>query len=167
MLDHDDYMPNFVLLTEAKVADVTVAQRLALNPGSILVLDRGYQDYALFGKWTGQRVSFITSLKSNAAFEIMANRPGPKAQNVLADQTIFLTGSLIDCPYPLRRLVVWNEKNQKQVVFLTNHHKLAAAILADIYKDRWKIELFFKTLKQKLKVKTFVVISSNALEIQI
>ncbi|CAO0823796.1 hypothetical protein DFAR_3920004 [Desulfarculales bacterium] len=67
------------------MADVTVSQGLALNPGSILVLNRGYQDYALFGKWTGQSVSFIVCLKPNAVFEVMANRPGPKAQNVLAD----------------------------------------------------------------------------------
>ncbi|CAO0820923.1 hypothetical protein DFAR_2000018 [Desulfarculales bacterium] len=105
-------MPSFVLLTEAKVADVTVAQGLALNPSSILVLDRGYQDYALFGKWTGQGVSFVTRLESNAVLEVMANRSGPKAQNVLTDQAILLTGSLTDCPYPLLRLVVWDEKNQ-------------------------------------------------------
>ncbi|CAO0823461.1 transposase [Desulfarculales bacterium] len=105
--------------------------------------------------------------KSNAVFEVMANRPGPKAQNVLADQTILLTGSLTDCPYPLRRLVVRDEKNQKQVVFLTNHHKLTASIVADIYKDRREIELFFKALKQNFKVKIFVGTSSNALEIQI
>ncbi|CAO0821251.1 hypothetical protein DFAR_2210059 [Desulfarculales bacterium] len=79
---------------------------------------------------------YVIRLKSNAVFEVMANQPGPKAQNVLADQTIFLTGSLTDCPYPLRRLVVWDEKHQKQVVFLTNHHKLTASIVADIYMDR-------------------------------
>ncbi|CAO0823022.1 hypothetical protein DFAR_3440009 [Desulfarculales bacterium] len=106
MLDHGDYMPSFVLLTEAKVADITVAQGLALNPGSILVLDRGYQDYAPFGKWTGQGVSFVTRLKSNAVFEVLTNRQGPKARNVLADQTILLIGSLTDYPYPLRCLVV-------------------------------------------------------------
>ncbi|CAO0821082.1 transposase [Desulfarculales bacterium] len=167
MLDHDDYMPSFVLLTEAKVADVTVAQGLALNPGSILILDRGYQDYALFSKWTGQGVFFSTRLKSNAVFEVMANRPRPRAQNVLADQTILLTGSLTDDPYPLRRLVVWGEKNQKQVVLLTNHHKLTASIVADIYKGRLKIELSFKAFKQNLKVKAFVGNSSNDLEIQI
>ncbi|CAO0824239.1 transposase [Desulfarculales bacterium] len=97
----------------------------------------------------------------------MANRPGPKGQNVLADQTILLIGSLTDCPYPLRRLAVWDEKNQKQVVLLTNHHKLTASIVADIYKDRREIELFFKALKQNFKVKIFVGTSSNALEIQI
>ncbi|CAO0823516.1 transposase [Desulfarculales bacterium] len=167
MLDHNGDMPSFVLLTEAKVADVTVAQGIALNPGSILVLDRGYQDYALFGKRTGHGISFVTRLKFNAVFEMMANRQGPKAQNVLADQTILLTGSLTDCPYPLRRLVVRDEKNQKQVVFLTNHHKLTASIVADIYKDRREIELFFKALKQNFKVKIFVGTSSNALEIQI
>ncbi|CAO0819865.1 hypothetical protein DFAR_1150023 [Desulfarculales bacterium] len=116
------------------MTDVTVAQGLALNFGSILVLERGYQeDYALFSKWTGQGISFVTHLKSNAVFEVLANRPGPKAQNVLAGQTILLTGSLTDCLCPLRRLVVWDEKNQKQVVFLTNHHKLTASIVADIY----------------------------------
>ncbi|CAO0822315.1 transposase [Desulfarculales bacterium] len=98
---------------------------------------------------------------------MMANRPGPKAQNVLADQTILLTGSLTDFPYPLRRLVVWAEKNQKQVVFLTNHHKLTVSIVTDIYKDRWDIELFFKARKQNLKVKTFVSTSSNDLGSQI
>ncbi|CAO0822912.1 transposase [Desulfarculales bacterium] len=166
MRDHDDYMLSFVLFTEAKVADVTVAQGLALTPGSILVLDRGYQDYALFGKWTGQGISFVTRLKSNAVLEVMANRSEPKAQNVLADQTILLTGSLTDYLYPLRRLVVLDEKNQKQVVLLTNYHKLTASIVADIYKDRWEIELLFKALKQTLKVKTFVGTNSNALEIQ-
>ncbi|CAO0821268.1 hypothetical protein DFAR_2210076 [Desulfarculales bacterium] len=113
MLDHDGYVPSFVLFTNAKVADVTVTQGLALNLGSILVLDRGYQDYALFGKGTGQGAFFVTCLKSNAVFEVMANRSGPKTQNVLAEPTILLTGSLTDCPYPLRRLVVWDEKNQK------------------------------------------------------
>ncbi|CAO0821168.1 hypothetical protein DFAR_2180017 [Desulfarculales bacterium] len=113
MLDHGDYMPSFVLLTEAKVADVTVAQGLALNPDSILVLDRGYQNYALFGKWTGQGVFFVTRLKSNAVFEVMANRPGLKAHNVLADQTILLTGSLTVCPHPLRCLLAWDEKSHK------------------------------------------------------
>ncbi|CAO0819980.1 transposase [Desulfarculales bacterium] len=167
MLDHDDYMPSFVLLTETKVADATVAQGLALTPGSILVVDQSYQHYALFGTWTSQGVSFVTRLKSNAVFEVLANRPRPKAQNVLADQTILFTISLTDCSYPLRRLVVWDEKNQKQVEPLTNHHKPTASIVADIYKDRWKIKLFFKALKQNFKVKTFVGTSSNALEIQI
>ncbi|CAO0824654.1 hypothetical protein DFAR_70005 [Desulfarculales bacterium] len=87
---------------------------------------------------------------------MMANRPGPKAQNVLADRTILLTGSLTDYSHPLRRLVVWAEKNQKQVVLLTNHHKLTAFIVAEIHKDRWKIELPFKALKQNFKVKIFV-----------
>ncbi|CAO0824509.1 hypothetical protein DFAR_670018 [Desulfarculales bacterium] len=87
---------------------------------------------------------------------MMANQPRLKAQNVLADQTILLTGSLTDCLYPLRRLVVWDKKNQKQVVFLTNHHKLTASIVANIYKDRWEIELFFTALKQNLKIKIFV-----------
>ncbi|CAO0824544.1 transposase [Desulfarculales bacterium] len=109
--------------------------------------------YAMFCKWTGQGVFFVTRFKFNAV--------------LLADQTILLTGSLTDCPYPLRRLVVWDEKNQKQVVFLTNHHKLMASIVADIYQDRWKIELFFKAFKQNLKVKTFVGTRSKALEIKI
>ncbi|CAO0823321.1 transposase [Desulfarculales bacterium] len=103
----------------------------------------------------------------NAVLEVMANRSGPKAQDVLAGQAIFLTSSLTDCPYSLRRLVVWDKKNQKQVVLLTNHHKLTASIVADIYEDRWEIELSFRALKQHLTVRTFVGTSSNDLEIQV
>ncbi|CAO0824297.1 hypothetical protein DFAR_570010 [Desulfarculales bacterium] len=80
---------------------------------------------------------------------------------------MLLTGSLTDCPYPLRRLVMWDEKNQKQVVLLTNHHKLTTSIVAAIYEDRWEIELLLKALKQNLKVKPFVGTSSNVSGIQV
>jgi len=169
LLDHDDYLPRYVLITEAKQSDVRVAQSLELNPGSIIAMDRGYNDYALFGKWTAQDVFFVTRLKENAVYEVVDSAPGPLPRNILADETIRLTGvqAAKDCPCELRRVVVWDELNQREVVLLTNLLDLAASTIAAIYKDRWEIELFFKALKQNLKVKSFVGTSRNALLIQL
>ena len=169
LLDHDDYLPRYVLITEAKQSDVRVAQSLELNPGSIVAMDRGYNDYGLFGKWTLMDVYFVTRLKENAVYEVVNSVVGPLPRNILADQTIRLTGEKAskDCPHLLRRVVVWDEVNQREIVLLTNLLHLAASTIAAIYKDRWEIELFFKALKQNLKVKSFVGTSRNALTIQI
>jgi len=169
LLDHDDYLPSYVLITEAKHSDVRVAQSLHLNPGSIIAMDRGYNDYGLFGKWTLQDVYFVTRLKENAVYEVVDSVFGPLPRNILADQTIRFTGEKAakDCPHVLRRVVVWDEVNQREIVLLTNLLHLAASTIAAIYKDRWEIELFFKALKQNLKVKSFVGTSRNALMIQI
>jgi hypothetical protein len=169
LLDHDDYLPSYVLITEAKKSDVRVAQTLDLNAGSIVAMDRGYNDYALFAKWTEQGVFFVTRLKENAAYEVVESFTGPLPPNILADQLIRFTGpqAVRDCPYPLRLVVVWDEVNDREIVLLTNLPHLAATTIAAIYKDRWEIELFFKALKQNLKVKSFVGTSRNALLIQI
>jgi hypothetical protein len=169
LLDHDDYLPSYVLITEAKKSDVRVAQTLELKPGSIVAMDRGYNDYGLFGKWTLQGVFFVTRLKEDAAYEVVSSATGPLARNILADETIRFTGvkAAKDCPHLLRRVVVYDEVNEREIVLLTNLMKLAASTIAAIYKDRWEIELFFKALKQNLKVKSFVGTSQNALLIQI
>jgi Domain of unknown function (DUF4372)/Transposase DDE domain len=169
LLDHDDYLPSYVLITEAKTSDVRVAQALDLNPGSILAIDRGYADYAMFGKWTIQDVFFVTRLKENAAYDVVESFMGPLPRNILADQLIRLTGekAVKDCPHLLRRVVVWDEANKREIVLLTNLLHFGATTIAAIYKDRWEIELFFKALKQNLKVKSFVGTSKNALLIQI
>jgi hypothetical protein len=169
LLDHDDYLPAYVLITEAKTSDVRVAQSLDLNPGSIVAFDRGYNDYALFGKWTKRDVFFVTRLKENAAYEVVESAMGPLPRNILADELIRFTGAqaVQDCPHLLRRVVVWDEVNHREIVLLTNLLHLAASTIAAIYKDRWEIELFFKALKQNLKVKSFVGTSQNALLIQI
>jgi len=169
LLDHDDYLPRWVLLTEAKTSDVRVAQGLDLNAGSIVALDRGYNDYALFGKWTEREVFFVTRLKANAAYAVVESAMGPLPRHILADELIRFTGEQAakDCPHLLRRIVVWDEVNQREIVLLTNLLHFGATTIAAIYKDRWEIELFFKALKQNLKVKSFVGTSQNALLIQI
>jgi hypothetical protein len=169
LLDHDDYLPRYVLITEARRSDVKMADAFPLNPGSIVVMDRGYNDYALFGKWTDEGIYFVTRLKDNAAYEVLEQGPVPANRNIRSDQLIQFTGEKAqrDCPSPLRRVTVWDAVNEREIVLLTNLQEFGTTTIAAIYKDRWEIELFFKALKQNLKVKTFVGTSENALRIQI
>ena len=169
LLDHDDYLPRYVLITEAKCSDVKMAEAFPLNPGSIVVMDRGYNDYALFGQWTDQKIYFVTRLKDNAAYQVLAEGPIPANRNIRSDQLIQFTGEKAqkDCPSLLRRVAVWDALNEREIVLLTNLQEFGATTIAAIYKDRWEIELFFKALKQNLKVKSFVGTSENALRIQI
>jgi len=169
LLDHDDYLPAYVLLTEAKRSDVKLADSFRLNPGSIVAIDRGYVDYALFGRWSMAEVFFVTRLKDNAAFEVVEECEIPQNRHIRADQFIRLTGAQARADYPdlLRRIVVWDAENQREIVLLTNLLEFGSTTIAAIYKERWQIELFFKALKQNLTVKTFVGTSENALRIQI
>jgi hypothetical protein len=169
LLDYDDYLPAYVLLSEAKRSDVKLAGSFTLNPGSIVALDRGYADYALFGRWTMAGIYFVTRLKDNAAYEVIENCAIPANRGILADQIIRLTGAQAqtDCPCLLRRVAVWDGDNQREIVLLANLLEFGATTIAAIYKERWQIELFFKALKQNLTVKTFVGTSENALRIQI
>jgi hypothetical protein len=169
LLDHDDYLPSYVLVTEAKKSDVRMAQSLDLNAGSIVAMDRGYNDYALFGKWTDSEVFFVTRLKDNAAYKVVESAMGPLPRNILADELIRFTGAqaVKDCPHLMRRVVVWDPINEREIVLLTNLLHFGPTTIAAIYKDRWEIELFFKALKQNLRVKSFVGTSRNALLIQI
>jgi hypothetical protein len=169
LLDHDDYSPRYVLLTEAKRSDVKMAAAFPLNAGSIVAIDRGYNDYALFAQWTAEEIYFVTKLKDNAVYEVVHECTVPANGNILSDQLIRFTGEKArkDCPCLLRRVVVWDTVNEEEIVLLTNHLAFGPTTIAAIYKDRWEIELFFKALKQNLKVKSFVGTSANALRIQI
>jgi diacylglycerol kinase len=169
LLDHDDYLPSYVLITEARRSDVKMAHSFPLNPGSIVAMDRGYSDYALYGRWTDRGIYFVTRLKDNARYEVLDSGPLPANRNILADDLIQFTGDKAqkDCPYPLRRVVVWDAVGDREIVLLTNLLEFGPTTIAAIYKDRWEIELFFKALKQNLKVKSFVGTSENALRIQI
>jgi hypothetical protein len=169
MLDHSDYMPVFVAISEAKKHDVKVAKSLRLNSGSIVAMDRAYNDYRMFGTWTERGVYFVTRMKDNATYEVVESRRVPHNRNILSDEIIQLTGVKASekCPHLLRRVVVWDPGNGRKIVLLTNHLEFGATTIANIYKDRWQIELFFKALKQNLKIKTFIGTTENALRIQI
>jgi hypothetical protein len=169
LLDHDGYLPAFGVITEGKVSDVKVAQGLSFEPGTVVVDDRGYNDYRLFAKWTVNGVYFVTRMKDNALYRVVRNHPVPKHRQVLKDQTIRLSGigAAEKCPHLLRRVEVWNPQKEEVLVFLTNHFGFGATTIAAIYKDRWQVELFFKALKQNLKIKTFVGTSANAVKIQV
>jgi hypothetical protein len=169
LLDHDGYLPSFAIITEGNVSDIKVARQFHFDPGTIVVDDRGYNDYALFGRWTGQGVYFVTRMKDNALYEVIGEREVPRNSHVLKDEMIELRGAkaIEKCPYPLRRIEVYDPETEQVLVFLTNNLKLGATTIASIYKERWQIETFFKALKQNLKIKTFVGTSANAVRIQI
>lgn len=169
VLDHDGYLPCFGVITDGKVQDVKVAHQLAFAPGTVVVDDRGYNDYRLFAEWTKTGVFFVTRLKANAQFEVVEEWEPPQHRRILKDQTIRLTGTGAQekCPYRLRRIEAVREDTGDILVFLTNHHDLGASTIAAVYKDRWQIELFFKALKQNLKIKTFIGTSANAVKTQI
>lgn len=169
LLDHDDYLPSYVLITEARCGDVKLADSFPLNPGSIVAMDRGYNDYGLYGRWTERGIFFVTRLKDNARYEVLDTGALPANRNILGDELIEFTCEKAkkDCPYPLRRVAVWDPVGEREIVLLTNLIEFGPTTIAAIYKDRWEIELFFKALKQNLKVKSFVGTSENALRIQI
>lgn len=169
LLDHDGYLPVFGHVTDGKVGDVKVAQRLDFPRGSIVAIDRGYIDYRLFTRWTREGVFFVSRLKVNADFARVRALAVPKGGKILSDEIIRVQPFVAGRPdlEDMRRVVVWLEDKQEELVLLTNNFKLAASTIAAIYQERWQIELFFKLLKQQLKIKTFVGTSANAVRIQI
>ena len=169
LLDHDGYLPVFARVTTGKIHEVRIARTLNFPAGSIVVVDKGYVDFSLFWSWNQSGVFFVTRQKGNARYRVVEQRAIPTNRNILSDQLIALEGFYAHKKYPvvLRRLEVWDAENEQLIVLLTNHMDFGATTIAAIYKDRWQIEIFFKTIKQNLKIKTFVGTSANALLTQI
>jgi hypothetical protein len=169
LLDHDGYLPSVVVITEGKRHDVRVARTLRFEAGTVVVMDRGYVDYAWFGQLTAQEVFFVTRLKDSTVYKVVERRVVPDRGPVLRDEIIELTSwdAANKCPFRLRRVELDDPDKDDPLVFLTNHLTFGATTIAAIYKDRWKVELFFKALKQNLKIKTFVGTSANALKVQV
>jgi IS4 transposase len=169
LLDHEGYLPQYAHITEGKVHEVNVLKKLRFSPGAIIVIDRGLVDYKLFGDWTEDGVYFVTRLKENADCRVVKRLAVPENRNILKDEIIQLTGFYArkDCPYRLRRIEVFDTEKGEAIVLLTNHLEFGATTISATYKDRWQIEIFFKILKQNLRVKTFVGTTANALKIQI
>jgi hypothetical protein len=168
VLDHDGYLPQYAVISNGKEADINAARKMSFAPGTMLVFDRGYADYDWWLSLTRQKVFFVTRLKDKADYEVMEKRALPERGNVRKDEVIALfklAAEGKECF--LRRIEVWVEEKRETMVFVTNNLKLAAGTIAAIYKERWQIELFFKALKQSLKLKTFVGTSENAVQTQI
>jgi hypothetical protein len=169
LLDHDGYLPVYAHLSEGNVHELTVAKSLNFPKGSVVVMDRAYVDYRQFARWTKAGIFFVIRLKEHANYWDCEDWPIPKNSNVLKDQLIRLNPITAGAPCreDLRLVTVWDERNQCEVRLLTNQMHFGASTIAAIYRERWQIELFFKALKQNLKIKTFVGTSANAVRIQI
>jgi IS4 transposase len=141
---------------------------LRFAPGTILAMDKGYVDYVWWYELCNEGVYFVTRLKEDLKYEVIRENPVPKNSKVRGDHLIEIAATP-QRPFKLvlRVVTIWDEEKQKELVFLTNQMEFAASTIAEIYKQRWQIELFFKALKQLLRVKTFVGTSSNALHIQV
>ena len=169
LLDHDGYLPSFAVVTEGKTSEIKVARTLRFDPGTILAIDRGYNDFEWFRELTQEGVFFVTRMKTNTVYTVVEECEVPAKGNVLKDQIISLpalakTG---EEPVLFRRIEYWNEAKSETLVFFSNLLHLAASTIAAIYKDRWQVELFFKALKQTAKIKTFVGTSANAVRTQV
>jgi len=169
LLDHDGYLPSFAVVTEGNVHEIRVARTLRLEPGTILAIDRGYADYRWFVELTRREVYFVTRLKDKAAYAVKAEFQVPKNRNVLKDELIWFPSVTPagEEPVLFRRVEVWDEDKQESLVFLSNLLGFGATTIAAIFKDRWQVELFFKAIKQNLKIKTFVGTSANAVKTQV
>jgi putative transposase len=168
LLDHAGYLPAFVAISPAREHEIKKARSLSLPKGSIVVEDLGYTDYAWYAQLTAQKIFFVTRQKRNARYEVLESRKVNKKHGLLSDQAIRLTGAKAqDCPVLLRRIAYLDTATGRRYVFLTNHFRLSAKTIADIYKERWQIEIFFRFIKQNLKIKAFIGNSKNAVLTQI
>jgi len=168
VLDHDGYLPSYAVITDGRTADITAAKSMTFAPDTMLVFDRGYADHSWWLQLTRQRVHFVTRLKDSAEYGVVESRGVTEGGDILRDEVIVLCSQQDVGPEALlRRIEIHVEEKNETMAFLTNNMKLAASTIAAIYKDRWQIELFFKALKQSMKIKTFVGTSENAVQTQI
>lgn len=171
LLDYDGKLPVYVNITEGSVADNKGAYDIPLEKGSVIVADRYYNDFPMLNIWDSRGVFFVIRHKDNLKFNTIKERDLPEntAQEVLIDEEIELTHPQSKIKYPgkLRRVAVWDQKNQQTIELITNNFKWAAQTISDLYKSRWEIEIFFRDIKQLLHIKTFIGTSKNAVMIQI
>ena len=168
-MNHKGNLPEFVTVTEARTHEVNEGRRVDFPKGSIVAVDRGYTDYEWYKTLTDKGIYFVARLKSNATTRIVERRAVNRSKGVSSDHTIEFTGVTTSkrCPIHLRRIRYRDATTRKRYEFLTNNFSLAANTIAAIYKSRWQIELFFKWIKQNLKIKSFMGTSKNAVMTQI
>lgn len=167
-LNHSGHLPSILCITTAKSSDSQQARLLKAKKGDIVTFDRGYFCFQWFKELDDKGVWLVTRIKSNVKYQVIKNHKILNVKGVLRDQTILFTGSSSSqYPESMRLVTYLDQEAGKIYKFLTNNFKLAAFTIAAIYKDRWKIETFFKEIKQNLKIKTFVGTSENAVKTQI
>lgn len=171
MLDYDGCMPSYLFMTAGKQADVKHAQYMLLPKRSVVVADRGYQDFSMLFDWEKNDIYFVIRLKKSINHEMIKELPLRNTDNakLLKDELIMLTedGTKDEYPKAIRRLAVYDEKNDKVIELITNNLTWTASTIAELYKQRWMVEIFFKELKQHLKIKSFIGTNENAMWIQI
>lgn len=171
LLDYDGLMPSYLHMTAASQSDVKHAQYLTLPKNSVVVADRAYIDFKMLYSWAGNNISFVIRLKKSVKFNRIEEKqlPEGKQENIIVDEIIELSEEDTKELYPdrLRRVVVYDSVNNKTIEIITNNFTWTASTISELYKQRWQIEIFFKELKQHLKIKSFIGTNENAMFIQI
>ncbi len=169
-LRHEGNIPEFLIITDGKCSDIRAArENFKFMPDSIIVMDKGYIDFKWLYSLNDNGVFFVTRSKENMVYEVIGQQEFTEGTGIISDEIIRLTGtkSASDYPKALRMVKYYDIKNDKIYTFITNNSKFAAKTIADIYKDRWQVELFFKWIKQNLKIKSFLGTTQNAVMTQI
>ncbi len=169
LMDLRGSIPTVIFVTHGKIHEVNLLDELIIEPGAIYIFDRGYLDFARLHKIHRAGAFFIIRAKSNFRFRRLYSQKADKAKGVQADQTIGLQGFYARKDYPdrLRRIRYYDAEKKKRLIFLTNHFMLPGFTIAELFRCRWKIELFFKWIKQHLRIKAFYGTSENAVKTQI
>lgn len=171
LLDYDGHLPAYVNITDGKTADNKGAYDIPLFKGSVIVADRFYNDFSLLNLWDSNGVCFVVRHKDNIQFKTIKELalPEHRHQHLLKDEIIELTGIKTKQKYPkkLRRVALWDDKNQQTIEVITNQMSWTANTITELYKARWEVEIFFRDIKQQLHIKSFIGTSQNAVMIQI
>lgn len=171
LLDYDGHLPAYVNITDGKTADNKGAYDIPLLKGSVIVADRFYNDFSLLNVWDSKDVYFVVRHKENIKFETVKELelPQERHQHLLKDEIIKLTGNKTKDKYSkkLRRVALWDDKNQKTIEVITNQMSWTANTITELYKARWEVEIFFRDIKQQLHIKSFIGTTQNAVMIQI
>ena len=171
LLDYDGCMPSYLFMTEGRQSDIKHAQYMTLPKKSVVVADRGYQDFSMLFNWDKNNIYFVIRLKKSINYKMIKELPVNKNDDdkILKDEMIMLTesGTNNDYPKAIRRVAVYDKTNDKVIELITNNLTWTASTIAELYKQRWMVEIFFKELKQHLKIKSFIGTNENAMWVQI
>lgn len=168
-LDHDGFLPQFARITEGRISENEVAREMTFPAGSVVVFDKGYNNFLWHNSLTDKGIYWITRIRGNAVYRVLERRSVTDGSAVTSDQLIQYTGKhrYDDELHPIRRIGYRDPVTKKHYVFITNHFKWSAQTIANIYEQRWQVELFFKWIKQNLKIKSFLGTTKNAVLTQV